>query len=253
MNRNIKRLIYGTGYLIVFFAIVYGIYFFAIKPAPSCFDGKLNGLEEKIDCGGTCAPCAEKELNPLSISWKKYFPSKSMTAVAIEVKNSNSNYGADYFDYEISLIGEGNKKLTGVSGNSFIYAGEIKHILEILPISFEPGKTLSVEAELSNMKWKSKEEFLKPQVEARGLIGKITETPPTIEGVVSNQSAYPLSKAAIFGFVYNDFGLIGAASKTEMENVPAFGEKKFIINFPLDLNVETVNPDSFKVFIEAKR
>jgi hypothetical protein len=176
-----------------------------------------------------------------------------MTTVAVEIKNGNINYGADYFDYEISLIGEGNKKITGASGNSFIYAGEIKHILEILPVSLEPREAISVEAELSNMKWKSKEEFPKPQAEIRGISEKITETPPTIEGVVSNQSAYPLSKATIFGFVYNDFGLIGAASKTEMENVPAFGEKKFIINFPRDLNIETVDPNNFEVFIEAKK
>lgn len=28
------------------------------EPGPSCDDGKLNGSETAIDCGGTCAPCA---------------------------------------------------------------------------------------------------------------------------------------------------------------------------------------------------
>jgi hypothetical protein len=176
-----------------------------------------------------------------------------MTAVAVEIKNNNLGYGADYFDYEISLIGKENKEITKVSGNSFIYAGEIKHILEILPIFLKPDETISLKTEFSNMKWKTKEEFPKPQIETRGLSGKLRESPPTIQGIVSNQSAYPLSKATVFGLAYNGFGLIGAASKTEIEAVPAFGEKAFIINFPRDLNLEIINPDNFKVFIEAKR
>ena len=255
MNRNIKRLIYGTAYLAFFAVIIFGVYLLALKPEPSCFDGKMNGLEEGIDCGGPCAPCAETSLSPLSASWEKYFTFGNATMAAVEIKNGNSGYGAEYFDYKISLIDSQGNSISSISGNSFIYAGEIKHIMETMPISIDSAGVFTVKTEFSNVKWKLKEEFPKPQVETRALVGKIREMPPAIEGIASNQSAFPVSKATIFAFVYDgNFGIgIGAASKTEVENIPAFGEKPFKISFPRDINLESINPDNFKVFIEAKR
>src|SRR3990167_7740487 len=68
MNRPLKQFVYGLLYLILFFAASFLIYFLIFKPAPTCFDNKLNHGEEEVDCGGPCPSCELKRLEPLKIS-----------------------------------------------------------------------------------------------------------------------------------------------------------------------------------------
>ena len=257
-RRTVKRIIYGVGYLIVFCAVVFLIYSYAVKPAPSCFDGLKNGNETGIDCDGGCVPCSIKSLIPLQTSWApKYFISGDKAIVAIEIKNPNLNHGADYFDYEISLLDAGGGVIKKTTGSSYVYAGEIKHIVEILPISVQETRGINkVSATFSSADWKPKEEFPKPEIQPRSLTAELKQIPPTISGLAANASAFPLSKATVFGFIYNNFGSsfasISSVSKTEIENIPAFGEKPFKLTFPRDLNPDSIGGD-YKIYIEARQ
>lgn len=250
---NVKQIIYGAGYLVVLGFIVFGIYWFGAKPAASCFDNRQNGDELGIDCGGTCIPCAIKSLVPLQTSWSpKYFISGDKVIVAVEIKNPNLNHGADYFDYEISLLDAKGNIIKKVPGNSYIYAGEIKHIVEILPVSAqEENELTAASVTFSNADWKSKDEFVKPEIQPRSLAGELNQIPPTISGIAANASAFSLSKATIFGFIYNSYGIVSSASKTEIENIPAFGEKPFKLTFPKDLNPDNIG-GGYKIYIEAR-
>ena len=255
MNRRfIKQIIYGAGYLVVLFLIVFGVYLYALKPATSCFDNKQNRNETGIDCGGTCIPCDIKSLSPLQISLQKYFISGDRIITVSEIKNLNQNYGADYFDYKISLLDKDETFIKNVSGNSYIYAGEIKHVIEILSITSEEAEKMStMNTGILNINWKNREEFSKPDVQPRSLTAELNQIPPTISGIAVNTSAISVSRATVFGFVYNNFGLIASASKTEIESIPAFGEKSFKITFPRDLNLNNINPEGYTVFIEARQ
>ena len=68
MSRFGKQLIYGVGYLVFFGVLGWGIYLGAFQAPPSCFDGKRNGAEEGIDCGGSCAHiCLSGSFRPLRV------------------------------------------------------------------------------------------------------------------------------------------------------------------------------------------
>ncbi len=253
-RRLIKQIIYGAGYLAVLFLIVFGIYLYASKSTANCFDNKQNGNETGIDCGGACIPCDIKSLSPLQISLQKYFISGDRVITALEIKNSNQNYGADYLDYKISLLDKNETFIKGIFGNSYIYAGEIKHVIKILSMTSEEAKKIFImNTEISNINWKNREEFSKPDIQPRSLTAELNQIPPTISGIAANNSAFSLSKATIFGFIYNNFGLIASASKTEIENIPAFGEKTFKLTFSRDLNLDNINPEGYRVFIEARQ
>ncbi len=241
MNKHlIKQVLYGAGYLAVLFLIVFLIYLIWLKPAPTCFDNKQNQAEIGIDCGGPCSPCEIKTLTPLESSWIKYFSSDSQTVIATEIKNSNPNWGADSFSYTFDIYGENGIKIKSFTKNSFIYSGEIKYLIE--PIEVYSKDITDIKISFSNINWKSAEEFSKPVVQLREV-----ETESAIQdgggvivsGFITNNNAFPLSKARIIGFLLNKSDVQISASKTEMENIKAFEEKSFKINFPKNISLIT--------------
>jgi len=68
-----RQIIYGGGVL-VFLLIIFGVPFIVKKiSGPSCSDGKKNGIEEEIDCGGACPRLCRDESWALSIVWQRVF------------------------------------------------------------------------------------------------------------------------------------------------------------------------------------
>ena len=130
-NRFIKQLIFGVFYLILFSAIGYGLYFLAWRPASSCFDNRQNQGEEEIDCGGPCQPCALKNLKPIDIfSQPQLLEIDGQTgALHFQLKNSN-DAGADRFSYSVDFYDAGGEKIQSLSNDSFIYARQVKTIVE---------------------------------------------------------------------------------------------------------------------------
>jgi len=141
-KRLVKQILYGAGYLAVFFFILFIIYLFWLKPAATCFDSRQNQGELGIDCGGPCPACEIKTLIPPESSWIKYFPADDQTILAVEIRNLNLNWGADYFSYTFDIYGDGGVKIKSLTKNSFIYSGEIKYLFEPVEINFKNIKSL---------------------------------------------------------------------------------------------------------------
>jgi hypothetical protein len=72
---------------------------------PSCFDGKQNGGETGIDCGGPCALlCASQAYAPI-VLWARAFPtSQQMYTAAAYVENNNAGAGAHQVHYSFQLF-----------------------------------------------------------------------------------------------------------------------------------------------------
>jgi hypothetical protein len=66
-----RKLIYAL-ILLVIVAVVVGIPLFVIfYKAPTCFDGKQNGSEQGVDCGGKCTKLCQNEFLPPSVAWSR--------------------------------------------------------------------------------------------------------------------------------------------------------------------------------------
>ena len=244
-SRLAKQIFYAAGYLSALFLTVFIIYLIWFKPATTCFDNRRNQNETGIDCGGQCPACEIKTLILPEVSWLKYFPADNQIIVAAEIKNSNLNYAADFFSYTIDIYDNGGVKIKSLMKNSFIYAGEIKYLVE--PVEIDSKKIKEIKISFSNINWKLNEEFKKPTAQLREIKTEST----VVSGFLTNNNAFRLSKIRIFGFLYNQYGILIGASKTELENVSAFEEKFFKINFPKNLG--DINPDKTKVYAEAIR
>lgn len=101
-------------------------------PEPSCFDGRRNQGEERVDCGGPCIPCAFRNKKDLEVFWVRAVPARGdRYDVAAEVKNPNVKVGVARFEYEFALLDEKGIGVASRRGRSFIYPGEVVHLAEI--------------------------------------------------------------------------------------------------------------------------
>ena len=248
-KRLIKQVLYGAGYLAVLFLIIFSVYFIWLKPAPTCFDNKQNQAEIGIDCGGPCSPCEIKTLIPLEALWTKDFSSDSQTILVAEIKNSNLDWAADSFSYTFDIFGENGAKLKSLAKNSFIYGGEIKYLLE--PVEIDSKSIADVKISFSGVNWKLTKEFPKPVVQVREIKTQATDQDAVgviVSGFITNNNAFPLPKARIIGFLLNQNNVQISASKTELENIKAFEEKSFKINFPKNISLITAQTTSLYNF-----
>ncbi len=243
MNKRLaKQIIYGAGYLAVFSLIVFFVYLFWLKPAPTCFDNKQNHGETGVDCGGPCPPCEIKTLIPLESSWIKYFPTDNQTVVVVEVRNLNLNWGANSLSYTFDIYGDSDVKVKSLTKTSFIYSNEIKYLFELVEINSKNIKDIKIS--FSGINWKSKEEFPKPEIKPRAIKiesiqDDLGELRVTISGFITNHNPFSLSKVRVIGFLFNQNNIQISASKTELENIKAFEEKSFKINFPKNISLVT--------------
>ena len=184
--------------------------------------------------------CAIRFLAPFQTSWIKYFSSQDGTVIVAEIKNLNIDYGAKSFFYSIGVY-DGADKLIGVlKKNSFIYDGEIKYIIE--PVNVNSRDIKNIKISFSDIDWKSKKEFSRPEIQLREV--KTESADPNnpgegvvVSGFVANNNAYSLSKLRVMGFLFKKNGAQLTASKNEIENVGAYEERFFKINFPKNLSL----------------
>ncbi|MBI5079227.1 peptidoglycan-binding protein [Candidatus Wolfebacteria bacterium] len=232
-----KQILYIIGYLTAIFLILLAVYLIWFKPAPTCKDNRQNQEETGVDCGGPCKPCEIKALSPVEVSFVKHFPAGEKTILLAEIKNPNPDYGADGFSFYFDIYADTGEKIKRINGKSFIYAGEIKYIFETIDIDYAKiGKT---ELTIADSEWKSTEKFPKPQIQVRD--AKTEKDPKNsrvfISGTIKNNNAFSLKNVKILSVLSNPENIQISASKTELENIGSFEEKRFKITLPANISL----------------
>jgi hypothetical protein len=234
-SRLAKQLIYGGIFFAILFLLVIGVYFRSFRPAPSCFDSKLNQEEEAVDCGGPCISCAIRNLERLNAT-AELVPVGETVSVVIRFNNPNIFYGAQRFIYTLKLEDINSQELTSITRESFIYPGQFdKTIIEAnLPIDltnigFDPSIVVS------NPEWSSAQEFDQPETSLRQKAVILGETGDKVEvsGVIVNRNAFTLSQVDVGALLYSGKRIVGA-SKTLLQNIDPFSERFFKIIVPIE-------------------
>ncbi|MEK7635981.1 MAG: hypothetical protein AAB405_02740 [Patescibacteria group bacterium] len=237
-NKFIKQIIFGSFFLIILFLIGFAVFLIFFKQPPSCFDKKQNQNETGIDCGGSCPACELKTVRPLETNWVRFFSGEGKAIIGAEIKNPNQNYASDNFSINFDILDKYGKKIKGISKiSSFIYASDIKCLIEFTDIDYL--NIGDVKISFSNVNWLAKDEFSKPAIQIREFITKTLSGNSEIEisGIALNDNNYPLSLIRIIAFLNNSSGIKIGASKTELDNISAYGERQFKIVFPENISL----------------
>ena len=80
---------------------------------PNCFDGRQNGDETGVDCGGSCALVCDGEVITPIVKWdpRLFEVSSGVWSALVYVENPNTDVDAVYVPYVFTIYGENNKVL----------------------------------------------------------------------------------------------------------------------------------------------
>lgn len=188
---------------LLFIVLASVILYFALKKEPTCFDGKENGDETGVDCGGSCAlVCQEDVIAPL-VHWTRYFEVvPSIYNAVAYVENLNPEFGSTRADYVFKLYDSKNVVLTERKGSINIRP---KEIIPVVANVLNTGQLKPVRAtfEFTNqIIW----EKMPPKDQALIVSGERyfeVDSLPRISAVLSNKSIYEVKDIDVVVIVYD--------------------------------------------------
>lgn len=205
-------------FLLIFIPIAIYIGDLLINPA-TCFDGKQNGIEEGIDCGGGCALLCEAEvIEPITV-WQRYFKvADGIYNVVALVENPNPESGTRRAPYIFKLYDREGVLLQERKGVTELSPKEIVPIVENNLLT---GKldTVRVSFEFTEELIFEKEPLEKQVIVVRD--EELTEErdSPRINANLENISLLPVEDIKVVAIVYDLEDNAIAASSTIVERI----------------------------------
>jgi hypothetical protein len=236
MNRNVKKIVIISIYLLILIAFLVFIYF-EFKAKPSCFDAVQNQNEEGLDCGGICAEkCALVAQQDLAVQQTGFVPSGVANNYDIYgvISNPNQTLGSSSFNYQFTVRNAAETIITTKNGTGFILPGETKYLVaNNQAMQDTPTK---VELVISDLQWVEVNDlYERPQLkivnknykEISSGIGFIEAT-----GLLKNESPLDFSLIKLEIILKNDQGRVVALNSTQMNTVQAGENRDFRVFWP---------------------
>jgi hypothetical protein len=114
-----RQLLYYGAAALVFLVFAAGVWQAFFSTAPSCFNGKQDGDETGVDCGGSCALiCAAQAAAP-TVLWARAFRTGATTyTAAAYIENNNPGAGARGVSYSFQLFDADNQLIVERDGTT---------------------------------------------------------------------------------------------------------------------------------------
>lgn len=247
VGRLLKQFIYGFVYLLVLCLlglVGLGVYNRYSATPQSCSDNIQNQQESEIDCGGPlCVSCELKHLN-LQINEPVFFNAGQFkTTAVVKITNPSFNYNSKSFNYEFQVINKFGGAIatrSGLSGTSYISAGESKYLIAPA-IDIDPRDVGRVVVNIPNVAWDPKTNLTSYSLSFKNLKPTFNNKSPQISGILKNNSASSYRSISIVGVLFNKQGDVVNASATKLDHIQSFGETPFTIFYPVMNNIAAID------------
>lgn len=220
-------------------ALVLGIASVVLIPVlrvpASCSDGKHNGSEAGIDCGGSCRYlCAADVRAPIAL-WSRtveVIPAV-YTAVAM-IENQNADGAIRAVEYEFSLYDAENTFIGRKTGRTFIGPNGVFPIIET---GIRTGSRIPRRTAFRFVALPAWERSPVPAAELLGVSVRdyqysLGSQGPRISAVLENASLESIRDIEVSALVYDADGNMIGASKTYLDEVPASGSREVFFSWP---------------------
>jgi hypothetical protein len=201
-KRQLQYIMMILGFIfIILFIFLYPIIF----KKPTCFDGKQNGDETGIDCGGSCSLMCKQNTSDPFILWSRAFKvaDNAYNLVAL-VENQNKNSAIENISYEFIVYDVNNRMIGRREGTTFIPPNKQFAVFES---RFDPGlaQIKSVLFEFTEpFVWVKKEPTINslPIYVDNVTLGEDTKN-PSLSARVKNESIYDLPPFDVIAILYD--------------------------------------------------
>lgn len=221
---------YATGVFIFLGLIIFIFIYPYIFKDPTCSDGKKNGVETGIDCGGTCSLMCKEDISLPVVLWSRAFSviENNYNLVAF-VENRNRNSAVFEASYEFKIYDNNNVLLGRREGKTFIPPNQQFVVFEPRFNSGEAQiKTITFEF-INQLIWVKKAPTLQTlPIKVNKIVFDDNKNTQTLSAVINNDSVYDLPEFDVIAILYDrDHNAINA-SKTHKDkllsntNLPVF-------------------------------
>lgn len=200
---------------------------------PTCADGKKNGDETGIDCGGSCIRlCDFEALSPIVV-WSRVFRvTDDMYSAVAYVENPNITSEARNVPYAFKIYDQDNILITERKGEAYIPRSKRFAIFEgKIPVTDRKPRSAKFEFTASPVWVKSLEPTPQIVVKSRALSRE--EVSPRIEAELSNNTLDAYSNIEVTAIVYDGNNNAVGASRTYVESIKKESSKDVVFTWPL--------------------
>ncbi len=219
-----------------------------LNKEPTCFDGKQNGGESGIDCGGGCQKVCTPEALRLVTLWSRAFKvTDGKYNLMAYVENQNRESGIPAINYEFKVYDDKNIFIARREGTAFITSNDRTAIFEAaVDVGNRIPKRVSFE-------FTSVPTWLKINRDQRNALAvssedKVLTNPlssPKLEAQIVNKTLNEIKNLDVFAVLYDDADNVITVSKTLIDILPEDSRVPVVFTWPEALSVRPTRIDVF--------
>ncbi len=242
MSWSVRRQLF---ILLIVFAVAGGILFLLLRPyftvVPICTDGKKNGDETGIDCGGSCRLVCMNESKEVIVKWARTFQvSQGLYSAVAYIENQNIDSAVYQVPYEFRIYDENRQFIASRTGTTYIGPNNASAIFEgqIKAEGRIPRYTTFTFTDTPRFV-KADPRALGTKILARDPVIIDRETKPKLSGTISNASSlFGVDAIDVIALVYGTDGNVIAVSKTYVESLAQNGTANVYFTWPSPFTAE---------------
>ncbi len=238
-----RQLIYGT-IVIISLLIVIGLptYFLFFNRAPTCSDGKQNGDETGIDCGGSCSSirvCQGDVLPEPILLWTRAFPvgGGSNNLVAY-VQNPNVGYTAEPIPYIFAVYDSANILLGTREGLAYVPPVRTFPIFEGV---FTTGDRVPAKVSFNFIEpavWKKHNSVKSELTILEDRLRTDLQSGPRVDADIQNETIDTFRDIEVVAIIYDELGNAQASSRTKVDVLFGNERKGLVFTWPKPFDFE---------------
>lgn len=240
-----RQVTYLAGLFFVIGMILFALFYSVLFKDPTCSDGKQNGGEVGVDCGGLCMKFCSAQVSEPVILWSRAFHvSGDSYNVLAYIENKNKNAAAVQVPYEFRVYDEKGLLIATREGKTFIPPNQQFAVFES---RIEAGNSTpkSVTFDFKGpFDWYKKDPTIQTQpikIEKKILNGDAEN--PSITAEVVNNSIYNLPEFDVVAIVYNENHNAIGVSKTHVGGLQSNKKSSIYFTWPEAFSGKPVTQD----------
>ncbi|MBP6856083.1 MAG: hypothetical protein KBC42_02950 [Candidatus Pacebacteria bacterium] len=240
-----RQFVYLSLVLLVILGVLFALIYPRISVPATCTDGKKNGAETGVDCGGTCSLMCMSDTRELIVVWARAFEvAPGVYHVAAYIENQNVDAAVKSVPYQFKLYDERNVVITQREGMASILPNGHTVIFEeaLSTGGNRIPKITRFEFTKQPIFWKTSAIYKEARVvESDKGLGSL-ETVPKAYATLRNESFIDVGKFPVIAVVYDQLDNAIGVSRTIVDGLPKQTEVKvnFSWLYPFGKNAQTL-------------
>lgn len=226
-----RRSLYFLGLLALIILLVGVPLFFFFYEPPTCTDGRMNGKEEGVDCGGDCPiVCSFSAADPIVRWWRFFEIVSGVYSVVARIENPNPTVAAYNVPYNFKLRDAENVLVYEHKGTAYLPP---RSVVPIFATGLQTGARIPTRVEFTHGEpvWVN-EAPSSPDVSIRNQRIENTTERPILTATIVNNTTNSIGSFPVVGIVYDGEGNALNASRTVVEGLAPRGEAQLIFTWP---------------------